>query len=77
MGILFQSTLPMQGVTYERKDHAWQQAVSIHTPYAGSDDEALPMTEALPAFQSTLPMQGVTAKSGKFIRIPARFRYFT
>ena len=35
--ILFQSTLPLRGVTRQRQVHRQWTAISIHTPLAGSD----------------------------------------
>lgn len=73
---VFQSILPMQGVTEHAGDGVDAFAVSIHTPYAGSDFRAASTPENIPLFQSTLPMQGVTATSGTPVKIPARFRHF-
>ena len=58
--LVFQSTLPMQGVTWRSASSFDTQVVSIHTPYAGSDPAAHTQREVLHVFQSTLPMQGVT-----------------
>src|SRR5690242_8215055 len=57
--VMFQSTLPMKGVTHQSGVLCIRLAVSIHTPNEGSD---LPLFAAtMPTmFQSTLPMKGVT-----------------
>ena len=36
---IFQSTLPMRGVTKEMKADQQRHYISIHTPHAGSDAE--------------------------------------
>ena len=36
---LFQSTLPMRGVTESRVPDLEQMLISIHTPHAGSDHQ--------------------------------------
>ena len=38
---LFQSTLPMQGVTWSLSQLGYKTNISIHTPYAGSDSAGL------------------------------------
>ena len=45
----FQSTLPMRGATLTVVDHQQSAPISIHTPHAGSDWDALPawMREAI------------------------------
>ena len=37
MAVVFQSTLPMRGVTESPHAHQCKVAISIHTPHAGSD----------------------------------------
>ena len=57
----FQSTLPMQGVTRQCPTICqYILHISIHTPYAGSDESAEEKLHGSFLFQSTLPMQGVT-----------------
>ena len=57
---LFQSTLPVRGVTYvSDQDKAWYK-ISIHTPREGSDSKVNDWIEHFITFQSTLPVRGVT-----------------
>ena len=58
---VFQSTPPMQGATCDicRTD-SQGRAVSIHAPYAGSDDYRCWFLRFFSLFQSTPPMQGAT-----------------
>ena len=57
---VFQSTLPMQGATVYDDDKLITLAISIHAPYAGSDDFSTSLAVERKIFQSTLPMQGAT-----------------
>ena len=61
----FQSTPPMQGATKEAREELEKMRVSIHAPYAGSDeiDSHSPSKETM--FQSTPPMQGATMAAGR------------
>ena len=61
--MIFQSTLPMRGVTGLGDPVFIKQSISIHTPHAGSDsDDQIPLS-GQGEFQSTLPMRGVTVFS--------------
>ena len=57
---IFQSTLPMRGVTNHNGDCIVNDGISIHTPHAGSDSPKLCSMRLSAGFQSTLPMRGVT-----------------
>ena len=57
--IIFQSTLPMRGVTEMRmRKKQTHMQISIHTPHAGSDEKHLVIVPCKSEFQSTLPMRG-------------------
>ena len=56
----FQSTPPMQGATVFMSDKIVKIKVSIHAPYAGSDQETSTSMSPRSSFQSTPPMQGAT-----------------
>ena len=56
----FQSTPPMQGATQDIEVRFSKHNVSIHAPYAGSDQGEKNHHRLLPGFQSTPPMQGAT-----------------
>ena len=60
LGLLFQSTPPMQGATIHRFYIAPGFVVSIHAPYAGSDPDNSQESKQAKMFQSTPPMQGAT-----------------
>ena len=57
---IFQSTLPMRGVTKVLLPDPVPGIISIHTPHAGSDFPGILQILRQRAFQSTLPMRGVT-----------------
>ncbi len=57
---LFQSTLPMKGVTLQPPRQSRRLCVSIHTPNEGSDAYDTLKYGLTNEFQSTLPMKGVT-----------------
>ena len=56
----FQSTPPMQGATASDRGYLPGRFVSIHAPYAGSDQEVYGRDCEYCEFQSTPPMQGAT-----------------
>ena len=59
----FQSTPPMQGATRSGPVLVYYgRRVSIHAPYAGSDDDVIKNAVFDITFQSTPPMQGATLK---------------
>ena len=53
----------MRGVTSQMMDTSSTNAISIHTPHAGSDDGHPVSRVCHLVFQSTLPMRGVTFAS--------------
>ncbi len=57
---MFQSTLPMKGVTRLAYAVGVSDRVSIHTPNEGSDLATEVEGWVSMSFQSTLPMKGVT-----------------
>ena len=57
---VFQSTLPLRGVTVRGFEHLVPAEISIHTPLAGSDLAILCQASRSPKFQSTLPLRGAT-----------------
>ena len=57
---LFQSTLPLRGVTAVLPLAGGLVGISIHTPLAGSDLRRRYWMLSLHLFQSTLPLRGVT-----------------
>ena len=63
--LMFQSTLPMKGVTFPVKLPALFTHVSIHTPNEGSDQSRKGAVISVVLFQSTLPMKGVTFGFGR------------
>ena len=56
---VFQSTLPLRGVTNTQGQDAGAARISIHTPLAGSDVTVWSW-RIFWIFQSTLPLRGVT-----------------
>ena len=58
---LFQSTLPLRGVTRHDRQAGLQQRISIRTPLAGSDSNVVLNALIAFVFQSALPLRGVTA----------------
>ena len=40
---IFQSTLPLRGVTLHHANHSAIKIISIHTPLAGSDNISVPL----------------------------------
>ena len=60
--LAFQSTLPMRGATDVQEAIKQAITISIHTPHAGSDQEAECSLRRKVSFQSTLPMRGATTK---------------
>ncbi len=57
---LFQSTLPVWGVTGLMFDSEGNLVISIHTPRMGSDTRTRASVLYSLSFQSTLPVWGVT-----------------
>ena len=69
----FQSTLPLRGATILPHRLATEEAISIHTPLAGSD--VSPILDRIPLiFQSTLPLRGATHPSLPVFALPWRFQ---
>ncbi len=60
LGLAFQSTLPMKGVTQRCGRAGGSLGVSIHTPNEGSDVDPAGNIKPDKEFQSTLSMKGVT-----------------
>ena len=58
--VLFQSTLPLRGATYNDDWGVWETDISIHAPLTGSDYSSTSMISGLKLFQSTLPLRGAT-----------------
>ena len=58
--LLFQSTLPLRGVTRRVSPDGHTALISIHTPLAGSDLLSVVCVTSDVIFQSTLPLRGVT-----------------
>ena len=56
----FQSTLPLRGATFSRRNTPGRQPISIHAPLTGSDSPAVRSHDPLEGFQSTLPLRGAT-----------------
>ena len=52
----------MQGATTGERLFLVNKYVSIHAPYAGSDDYVLLKLKDITQFQSTPPMQGATKR---------------
>ena len=59
--VLFQSTLPVRGVTVNQLKDDLDNVISIHTPREGSDFLRLVSITQNRQFQSTLPVRGVTS----------------
>ena len=63
--MIFQSTLPVRGVTRKVAKIGAVLGISIHTPHEGSDYTLFSWAFTLMSFQSTLPMRGVTTVSAQ------------
>ena len=76
---VFQSTPPMQGATRCIRLYTFVYPVSIHAPYAGSDNMTKKQgTSTISSFQSTPPMQGATIPGedgGKYFRVSIHAPY--
>ena len=64
--VIFQSALPLRGVTVDGGGHDQWHCISIRTPLAGSDRIVLVNPESSLLFQSALPLRGVTLVSVPF-----------
>ena len=64
---LFQSTLPLRGVTLADSHIIFESDISIHTPLAGSDPTVTTTPMDFYIFQSTLPLRGVTLATLGFV----------
>ena len=78
-GILFQSTLPQGGATYNSTNVKGFIVISIHAPTRGSDLRETRLQKKKLIFQSTLPQGGATrylsiSASGRDISIHAPTR---
>ena len=58
--VIFQSALPLRGVTVDGGGHDQWHCISIRTPLAGSDGEFEGSMSEFRKFQSALPLRGVT-----------------
>ena len=58
----FQSTLPLRGATISALGQSPHVQISIHTPLAGSDLDAMRISSRKMLFQSTLPLRGATTQ---------------
>ena len=75
---MFQSTPPMQGATATYYIDEQHRNVSIHAPYAGSDNRRTLRFDVDEQFQSTPPMQGATvskASSSGAVRVSIHAPY--
>ena len=62
MPVIFQSTLPVGGATYESQDEYLIDNISIHAPRGGSDLRTWAKSPFIRLFQSTLPVGGATLR---------------